>query len=172
MKPALRFPEARIRQIAARYSYGLHDRDLIALRSNVRRTGFLEKAELKKVAVWEAPRSAGHVEKNDPKFVQEVTRFALGSASERARVEALTLLDGVSWPTASVILHFYHRDRYPILDFRALWSAGFDEPVRYDFEFWWAFVSFSREIATRNQISMRVLDKALWQYSKEKQKGA
>lgn len=33
------------------------------------------------------------------------TRVALSTPSERLRIEVLTLLDGVGWPTASVLLH-------------------------------------------------------------------
>lgn len=40
----------------------------------------------------------------------------------------LTTINGVSWPMASVLLHFGHADRYPILDFRALWSLEVDTP--------------------------------------------
>jgi hypothetical protein len=80
----------------------------------------------------------------------------------------------VSYPTASVILHFFHRDVYPILDFRALWSMGFDQPPQYTFEFWWEYVEATRNLLARAHrtlpsLSMRELDRALWQYSKERQ---
>jgi hypothetical protein len=122
------------------------------------------------VAHWKAPRSAGHVEKNGHDFVKEVSAFAFGAHDERARIESLTLLDGVSWPTASVILHLFHPDPYPILDFRALWSVGLSMPNQYKFSIWWPYVEFCRGIAARNGVDMRTLDRALWQYSKENQK--
>jgi hypothetical protein len=78
----------------------------------------------------------------------------------------LTLLAGVDWATASVVLHFCHADPYPILDYRALWSVGQDdEPDRYDFTYWGAYTAFTRDIARRNSVSMRILDRALWKYS-------
>ena len=49
------------------------------------------------------------------KTVEDITRIALSTNSERLRIESLTLLDGVSWPSASVLLHFGHKDPYPIL---------------------------------------------------------
>ena len=82
----------------------------------------------------------------------------------------LTCLTGVSWPTASVILHFFHPDPYPIMDFRALWSVSLKVPAQYTFEFWWEYVKFCRGIASRSRVDMRTLDRALWQYSKERQK--
>ena len=70
---------------------------------------------------------------------------------------------------ASVILHFRFDNTYPILDFRALWSLGIEERNKYDFELWWAYVLCCRKLARRAGVSMRTLDRALWQYSKENQ---
>jgi hypothetical protein len=82
------------------------------------------------------------------------------------------LLEGVAYPTASVILHFLHRDPYPILDVRALWSVSADAPASeraYGFEFWSAYVDYTRELASQRGVSMRTLDRALWQYAFEHQ---
>jgi len=81
------------------------------------------------------PRSQPRCRANPPDFIREVTRCAFRTPSERLRIEALTLLNGVSWPTASVMLHFLHSDPYPILDFRALSSLNNEVPQQYDFEF-------------------------------------
>ncbi len=89
---------------------------------------------------------------------------------ERAKIEVLTLLDGVLWPSASVILHLFYEKLYPILDFRALYSVGLEVPKQYSFSFWWPYVQFCREVAQRNSVNMRILDRALWKYSKENQK--
>ena len=110
------------------------------------------------------------MEGNHPQYVREITTIALQAVSERARIETLTLLDGVAWPTASVILHFFHRDRYPILDFRAVWSVGLEPPAQYGFEFWWQYVVCCRALAKKCRVDMRTLDRALWQYSKERQR--
>ena len=99
------------------------------------------------------------------------SRRALGSRDERFKVQALRLLVGVEWPTASVILHFCDRGRYPILDVRALWSAGLDATPSYGYLLWMEYTDFVRKLATDAGVSMRTLDKALWQYSKENQKG-
>ena len=122
------------------------------------------------VAKWKTPRSAGHVENNTNEYVEDVTSFAFSTQNERSRIEALTILDGVAWPTASVLLHLFHEDQYPILDFRALWSASVEVPKQYSYLFWQPYVLFCREIAKRNAVSMRVLDRAMWQYSKDNQK--
>ena len=99
----------------------------------------------------------------------EITSFALAAQCERSRIESLTLLDGVGWPMASVILHVFHADPYPILDYRALWSVSLPVPAPYSFAFWQRYVAFCRDIATTAGVDMRALDRALWQYSKENQ---
>ena len=100
-------------------------------------------------------------------YVSELTEFSFKTNSERARIESLTILDGVSWLTASVILHLYHSDPYPILDYRALWSVSLEIPGQYTFGFWWPYVKFCRSLAISAKVDMRTLDKALWQFSKE-----
>ena len=90
---------------------------------------WLDKGMLKRVAHWKSPRSAGHVENNSDDYVKEITGFVFEAKEERSRIEILTVLSGVEWPTASVILHFFHPDPYPILDFRALWSLNREPPT-------------------------------------------
>ncbi len=165
----LRFDESLIQKIAGRYKYARKENEITGLCTQIQEKGCLDKKQLQAVAKWKAPRSAGHVEKNSDQYVKEVTSFAFSSKNERTRIEVLTILNGVSWPTASVLLHLFHKEPYPILDFRALWSAGVEVPKQYNYLFWKRYVEFCREIAERNNVSMRVLDRAMWQYSKENQ---
>ena len=84
-------------------------------------------------------------------------------------IEVLNLSSGVSWPVTSAILHCCYDNLYPVLDSRALWSIGVEKPAVYDFFFWQTYNTFCRELAERTGMSMRQLDRALWQYSKEHQ---
>ena len=145
------------------------ENELIALRNTVQRAGHLTKAQMRLIAMWKSPRSAHHIENNTDGFIKEITSFALKCEDRRARIESLTLLDGVLWPTASVVLHLFHAEPHPILDFRALWSISVEVPSQYDFEFWECYILFCRKIASCNKVDMRVLDRALWQYSKDNQ---
>jgi len=106
---------------------------------------------------------------NDEDFVRAVTEASLRSKNEEFKIRVLGVLRGVAWPTASVLLHWCDRGQYPILDYRALWSLSLEVPSQYDFPFWSRYCSYVRELAARTGLSMRVLDRALWQYSKEKQ---
>ena len=164
----LTFPESQIRSLSADYKLGPLEPEVVGMKATVSSAGFLTRKQLYVVARWKAARSAEHVLKNSETYVREVTAFALGAADERARIETLTVLDGVLWPSASVVLHMFHREPYPILDFRALESLGEPVPKQYTFAFWWKYVLHSRKLATKHQLSMRELDRALWQHSAEK----
>src|SRR5262249_44773653 len=121
---ALRFPGKQISYWASRFGDASLDEPAVAVGSRVKANGFLTKADLLILSAWKSPRSRRHVARNEEGFVRAATKTALTTEDERLRVEVLTLLRGVDWPTASVILHFGHPDPYPILDVRAIWSLG------------------------------------------------
>ena len=164
----LRFAGSEVAKWAGRYDAAF-DARVEEIGRQARKRGYLSHRDLGDLARWKTPRSAPRIARNDSEFVRETTRVALGTSSERLRIESLTLLEGVEWPTASVILHFAHEDPYPILDYRALWSLGVRPPPRYGFDMWQAYVAFTRATADRVGVSMRCLDRALWQFSKERQ---
>jgi len=172
MNLKLRLPKSDLSFFAARYQYPIQETMVLGLVETVVKRGWMTKDDLRMVAQWKAPRSAGHVKYNSEEYVKEISAFALAATTERSRIEVLTNLDGVRWPTASVILHFFHKEPYPIMDFRALWSVSLDVPAQYSFDFWWPYVEFCRHLSKDTGLDMRTLDRALWQYSKEKQKDA
>ena len=164
----LRFRPSRIPDLAARYGYG--DDVAEGIGEVVRPARAYTRVQFLELCRWKSVRTQPRCEENDAALVEAVTRVALTTPHEQLRIEVLTLLRGVSWPTASVLLHFGHTDQYPIVDYRALWSLGIDEaPARYEFPFWWAYVRTCRRLAADVGVSMRILDRALWQYSKERQ---
>ena len=167
--PSLRFPVSELAYWQGKYEYPVDETRLENSRPNIQSRGYLSKSDLRAVCLWKSPRSARRMETNTEEYVAEVTAFALGARTDRASIQALTLLDGVGWPTASVILHFYAERRFPILDFRALWSVGLEVLPQYNFDFWQVYACFCRDVAERVGISMRSLDRALWQYSKSNQ---
>ena len=162
----LRFPESEICQWAEKYKIPCAEKELIDLKPKVQKYGCLDREELFRLARWKSPRRAGDICKNDPNYGKEITSWAFTATNERSRIEVLTLLDGIAWPIASAILHLFHEDRYPILDVLALRSVGLKKPKQYSFSFWQKYVCFCRDVACRNQVDMRTLDRALWQYAK------
>ena len=167
--PRLRCRKVQLGGLVQRHEYESNEVDLANLKDAIDARGYLTKEDLRTIAKWKSPRSAGHIEKNSDDYIQEISGIALTARAERVRIEVLILLDGVRWPTASVVLHFFHKDPYPIVDFRALWSVSMDVPKQYTFGFWWKYVEYCRKLATRAHLEIRQLDQALWQYSKENQ---
>jgi hypothetical protein len=130
----------------------------------------LTKPEFLTVCAWKTPRSKPRCESNDENFINEISRLVKTTNCEQLQIELWTLLAGVKWPTASVFLHFAFPNRYPILDFRALWSIGTDVPKQYTFPFWQEYTKFCRALALEAKVDLRTLDRALWKYSKLNQK--
>ena len=172
----LLFPKSDIQYLADRYDeYWKNqnnpsrvDKSIIKRIPKVQQQCYLSKCDLKTVVDWKSPRVRPHIIKNENDYIKDITSFSFSATNERAKIEVLTCLDGVSYRMASVILHFFHKDQYPILDFRALWSIGIRKG-NYSFSLWWNYVLFCRDAAKQNKIDMRTLDKALWQYSQENQ---
>ncbi len=172
MKFKLRFPGGAIAHWAEQYPAIYDDEPVVALGEVARATGYLTREQFLNIAEWKTKRSKSRCRKNSEEFVRAVTSSALASDEPRFKIEVLRLLDGVDWATASVVLHFCDREKWPILDFRAFWSLGEEVPRNLDFDSWQNYTSFTRELAQEWSVSMRTLDMALWSYSKVNQKPA
>lgn len=131
---------------------------------------YLTKDILMLIAKWKAVRIKGFVNKNDDQFVRDVTNISLTTKNERLRLEVLRLLNGVETRMASTILFFCFPERYTVMDYRA-WDSlkalgkidgKIDDNVT--FEGWQKYNEVCHEIAKQNSVSLRILDKALWQH--------
>lgn len=167
------FPKPRIEcieveSLAAAYSYPL-EASMEELVVPVKSRGYLEKSDLVMLAHWKSKRIAKHIAKNDEADVIAATRMALSTDSPKMALHILTMLNGVAFPVASCILHWFHSEKFPILDFRAVWSLGIDQPSAYTLDFWENYVMATRALSVEWDVDMRTLDRALWQYSKEHQ---
>lgn len=165
MRAALRIPDGQLHKYCLRYDYP-KETNL----EHFRGVAYLSLEQLHEIVRWKSKRRANLVLSNSKDFVREITAFAFSSKQEESRIGALTLLRGVQYPTASVILHFCVSDAYPILDYRALWSLRVRQPTTYTADFWIEYVNVCRSLAKRHGMAVREFDKALWQYSKEHQK--
>ncbi len=151
MEFRLRFPLDEVQHWAKGYSYE-DDVPIEVIGRAVRERGYYTREEFLDLCGWKARRNLPRCKRNDPGSIEYATRVALSPENkfEPLRIGSLTLLEGVDWPVASVLLHFGHQEPYPILDFRALWSLGFDEkPQWYNFKFWWQYVECCRELQSQ-----------------------
>jgi len=169
---ALRFDPVEIAALAARFGDDAGDAWPAALGAGAVVRGHYTRAEFLALCEWKSARSRPLVAANAAGAVRSSTRRALAAAAgERERIEALLALRGVGMPTASVLLHFAMPDRYPILDVRALESLGVTGRTSYPIAFWLEYVDACRRLAAAHRVSLRTLDKALWQASKERSMG-
>jgi hypothetical protein len=172
----LRFAIGRIAELADQYDALTGERDRRLTEEITKevfpaylRKGYLTKEGFLAVCAWKTPRSKPHCESNDSGLIKEISALALTTKSERLKIQAWTLLAGVKWPTASVFLHFAFPERYPVLDYRALWSLQEKVPSQYTFSFWEDYTECCRSLAEKAHVTMRALDKALWTFSKLRQ---
>ena len=166
----LRFPEREVTTWASRYNYTHNPTIEDHIVPRVKETGYLTKSDFLTICRWKSPRSQSRCASNSPEFIESISKIALSSSNERLRIEIWTLLNGVNWPTASTLLFWLHNEEYPILDFRAVWSLGYAKPPKYNFSFWSDYVDFCRKLARKCEVTVPILDRALWQYSNEKQR--
>jgi hypothetical protein len=167
---ALRFPESEIDHWAGKYRKDGEQELLKGAVARTRERGYLDMPDFLAVTDWKSTRPRKFREANDAPYVEEITKLALAtSTSPRLAVESLTLLSGVSLPTASAILHLCHTEAYPILDFRALWSLQCPVAPPYDYVLWEQYTAFMRRLCGRVERPVRTVDRALWQYSKKRQ---
>jgi hypothetical protein len=76
-------------------------------------------------------------------------------------------LGGVEIPVASAIMTAIDPERYTIIDYRALEALGVSLSW-YTIDSYLAYLKRCRELAQENVVSLRELDRALWQWSKER----
>jgi hypothetical protein len=150
----------------------------------VRQRGFYTLAELDRVNRWKLPtqRNRKLLTRNSSAEIEAITKIAL-AAPEHLKIFALELLYGVSDPVASALLMFPFPDRHTVIDFRVAralealdqegqlsdrllwrWPAGRDS---------WLppyppYLAACQRLADRLEIPLRDLDRALWQWHKEK----
>ena len=156
----------------------LKEEDVRKIRENVEARkkpetpgGYLTKTELRRMAGWKRHTLPSLIENNPDGHVEKITAEAFRPGDDWEKLKKLISynegLDGVRESVASVILHLYDDDDYPILDKHALRSIGIDHrKVKYDAPFWRKYVKFCQAKAECHGVCMRTLDRALYKFSK------
>jgi hypothetical protein len=119
--PLKELPNLRLEPLVLRYLSTDETEDASALSHELRKArdrGYLHKRELEGICMWKSPRAIRLVQSNTPAAVRAATKSALGTRSERRRLEALRTLRGVSVPMASAILTLLNPRRYGVIDIR------------------------------------------------------
>jgi len=153
--------------------YKAHDKKTeTEMKRLLKKQRYLRQKELVKIGMWKSRRPKRHYEskENDYLVVEEITKFSFNTKSEKARIKSLLELKGVSWPVASAILHFAFPTKYPIMDFRVIWSLGWKQPSSYNFNFWQKYCKKINALSKKCKLPIRTVEKSLWEYSKEQQR--
>jgi hypothetical protein len=165
---SIRFPKSEVSAWAQRHSDD-KEASVLEIGMRSRNAGYYTRDDFWAVCEWKTRgRPRRHYQRNSEEDIRRATTVALSSADEETRIRSLTDLHGVLWPTASVFLHLAHKEPYPILDVRALWSLQVKRS-HYAFSFWWDYVQACRALAAECGVSMHDLDRALWEYSRHNQ---
>lgn len=143
-----------------------------------RKRGYLTPAELEAVCRWKSPRALQYIKSNTAARIRTATTVALGTRSERLRLEALVELQGVSVPMASAILMLLYPKRYGVIDIR-VWQvlhgigAVKKKPkgVGFNFGNWYQFLMIVRYFSKQFGVSARDVERALFDAHKQYQKG-
>jgi hypothetical protein len=162
----LQFTPAEIRQLTARYVY---EDDSEALKAGQRiAEGDYSRANLDVIFRWKTgDRGISRLHRNSDAEIFDVLRLAVAARTERAALSVLCGLSGVEIPVASAILTAIDPERYTIIDFRALEALGVKKSW-HTIDSYLAYLGQCRQLARENRVSLRELDRALWQWSKEK----
>jgi hypothetical protein len=163
----IQFPPEQVPDLAARFP-AVDEGAVDTIGPAARARGYYRRGEFLLVCAWKTPRSAPKVALNTEPAVRAATRRAFAETDEAVRMQALLSLSGVGVPTASTLLYFAFPALYPILDVRALESLGVKPRSQYPISFWLGYLEACRALAAQCGVSIRTLDKALWQWSKER----
>ena len=161
----LRFPEGRIHELAKEYP-AEYDKPMRDMQSAIRKQGWLTRDDLNKVRKWLKVPFPGKKTIDAPLQIVGATAIALATCNESKKWDALVKVRGVQGSVASSLLHWFAEGNYPIASKPALWSCNV--AGSNDLSFWLDYTKFCRELAEKNGVSMRALDRALVQYHGEK----
>jgi hypothetical protein len=174
IKYILKPKQTELKSLAKKYfEFDYSDKDVLKdkARNFVNENGYLNKKTFYEVCRWKSTRQTKRYQENNESDIKEITKFAFSTKSERLRIESLIILSGVQYPTASALLHICFKNKYPILDFRALWSLSVDiSKVIVNYELWSTYCSYCKITSEKYGLDLEAFDQALWTYSKLHQK--
>jgi hypothetical protein len=154
--------EERLPTLAAAWETGPAEEAAAAAGREARRVGHLDADGLAAVASL-VFRRLERLGRNAPDDVARLSRAAFACADAYEATRILQKLDGISFSTATLILHFCWRDGCPVLDGPTLSCFGRERPTHVTPEFWRTFDAAMRALDARSGLGLVGLQRALWQ---------
>jgi len=145
--------------------------------SNIRKKGYLTKKQFLEILNWKSPRPLKYYSANTEKEVQFSTKLAFKIKNEKLKLHLLTALQGVKYPSASAILMFYNKKKYPVLDMR-VWQQLFiakllkqnQKGQNFTLNQCIDYFRIVRKIGLDSKLTARQVEKKLWDYDKKVRK--
>lgn len=162
------FQVAQIRDLAARSTISSKVAGLAEIGERARTAGYYSKEDFS--ILCRETHASKICRRNSADAVVWFTGISLSSDSEQERIESLMRLSGVSWVTASVLLHFAFENQYPVVSWETiwLWLPEYCGKPSIDFGFWLEYMRCSQKLCSVSGVSMRQLHLAMWQFTAEK----
>lgn len=137
---------------------------------------YLTKDQLIKILRWKSTRPLQHYKANSEKEVQEITALAFATKNDNLKVHILTALKGVNYPSASAILMFYDRTKYPVLDIR-VWKQLYKAKLldtnergqNFTLAQWETYLKVIRGLAKELHLTARQVEKRLFDHDRKTQ---
>jgi hypothetical protein len=161
----LRFGPGRIRALASAVELA-DDAEVIQAGKRIA-SGDHTLENLRVIVEWKSARAAARLMRNREDDVADALRLAILAGSDRAAIAVLTGLRGVDVPVASAIMWAIAPARFTTIDYRTLESLGV-KPVSPTVEFYLGYLEYCRRVAAEHAVSLRELERALGQWSKER----
>lgn len=139
---------------------------------------FLSKKVLLKILKWKSPRPLRFYNENEEENIKNITALAFQQNDDRLKIHILTALKGVNYPSASAILMFKNPEYFPVLDIR-VWKQLYKNNlvsvnprgIGFTLDQWISYIKIIRSLAKQNSMSVREVEKKLFDYDKLTQEG-
>lgn len=159
------------------YTTGLKEK----LRKKFRKNKFVTKEDLRKIIKWKfqgplkgrGEYKVRELEIEDKLTIQTLTKQALKTNKERDKIKLLTQIRQVGPAIASVILTFYDPQNYGVFDIH-IWRELYGEEPKDLFnknkDYYLRVLNDLRKIAKKHNLSVRIVEKALFEKNKTENK--
>jgi hypothetical protein len=145
---------------------------------SIGKQGSLTKKQLIEILRWKSPRPLKHYQANGEDDIKEITTLAFATKNDTLKIHILTALIGVKYPSASAILMFYDRTKYPVLDIR-VWRQLYKAKLvntnsrgqNFTLKQCEKYFKVIRQLATDLNLTARQVEKRLFDYDKNNQIG-
>lgn len=143
---------------------------------DIKLQGYITKGQAIEILKWKSPRPLRYYQLNTENDFVTISKLAFQAPVEKLGIHILTALNGVNYPSASAILMFYDKTKYPIIDIRVwkqLYKAGLVKTNARGQGFrlneWEMYLDIIREIAIKTKLTPRQVEKRLFDIDKLEQ---